>query len=226
MPMMWLAPPSTAPRMAAAPTPPTPITATESPGCVRATLSTAPTPVDTPHEINAAVSGSRSFGTTATLTAGVTVCALKLPSPRVVAMSVPSAPCMRKRVVGERAVGVGARACRTSSARGGSCRTSRTGPRTGARPGRRPRCRRRRARPARRSPRPRARTPRGPRWGSGRGARGGRIRTGPAAVIRIRTSPALGSSSSMVSIERGWWSSRITAAVVCTGATLSWGDAT
>ena len=96
MPMMWLAPPSTAPRIAAAPTPPTPMTATESPGCMRATFSTAPTPVDTPHEINAAMSGSRSFGTTATFTAGVTVCALKLPSPRVVAMSVPSAPCMRK----------------------------------------------------------------------------------------------------------------------------------
>ena len=95
IPMMLPAPPSTAPRIAAAPTPPTPITATESPGWVRATLRTAPTPVDTPHEIRAAVSGSRSFGTTAQFTAGLTVCALKLPRPRVVAMSVPSAPCMR-----------------------------------------------------------------------------------------------------------------------------------
>ena len=59
--MIWRAPASFAPWIAEMPTPPQPKTATVEPGSIFAVLSTAPTPVVTPHPINAARSSGISL---------------------------------------------------------------------------------------------------------------------------------------------------------------------
>ena len=71
--MMRLAPASTAPITVDRPTPPPPKIATVAPAATFALLSTAPTPVVTPHPINAEISNGTS-GIFTQLKAGTIEC--------------------------------------------------------------------------------------------------------------------------------------------------------
>ncbi len=70
--MIRRAPTSWAPITHDSPTPPRPMTATVEPAGTSAVLTTAPTPVETPHPISAATSGGTPSGIGITAVAGTT----------------------------------------------------------------------------------------------------------------------------------------------------------
>ncbi|OLE22899.1 MAG: hypothetical protein AUG49_17610 [Catenulispora sp. 13_1_20CM_3_70_7] len=75
------APAMRAPWITAMPTPPAPITATEEPGCTRAVLNTAPTPVVTPQPSSAPTSNGTSSGIFTAHCQGTTISSAKVPLP-------------------------------------------------------------------------------------------------------------------------------------------------
>ena len=75
--MIAAAPAIRAPAITWRPTPPQPITHTESPGAIRAAFRTAPIPVTTPQPSSAACQSGSSAGTFTAPAAATTVCSAK-----------------------------------------------------------------------------------------------------------------------------------------------------
>ena len=88
--MIVPAPASWAPRIAASPTPPQPITATESPRVTGAVLSAAPRPAITPQPSRPATSGGTAGSTLVHWPAATRVLSTKAPMPSAGERTVPS----------------------------------------------------------------------------------------------------------------------------------------
>lgn len=82
----------------ASPTPPSPITATDSPAATRAVLRTAPAPVSTAQPSRAARSGGSPAGIGMTALSGTTTASASAPRPRVRCSEVPSSVSPRATV--------------------------------------------------------------------------------------------------------------------------------
>ena len=89
-PMIVRAPASRAPRIAASPTPPQPMTATESPRVTGAVLIAAPRPAITPQPSRPATSGGTAGSTLVHWPAATSVLSTKAPMPSAGDSAVPS----------------------------------------------------------------------------------------------------------------------------------------
>ncbi len=92
MAITGLAPWATAPMTALRPTPPRPITTTDSPACTRAVFRTAPIPVVTAQPMSAAISGGVRGSTLIAADAATTCCSPNVPMPLYAPTASPSGP--------------------------------------------------------------------------------------------------------------------------------------